>query len=139
MDEDLENLLRNIVFTIVIIIIFSIPFILFLRNKFGIITSNIEKNIENHQTFIILVKKDKCSNCKALEEVIKKENIPYQILNTSTQKNYLTILKKINLVENDIIEPSIIYVVEGNVHSILTSAKKKNLEEFITNIKTETE
>jgi len=131
MDQELRDLLRNIGFTIVIILIFSIVFILVLL-RFGASESSIIEKIKKKQDMVILVQKNKCDNCREIKKVLRENTVYYDVLNTTTEKQYSTILKVMGIEKSDIVEPSIVLIKEGVVDSILVDIQKMDdLKDFI--------
>ena len=107
MDEDLSNLLRNSEMAIVL-------------------TIKEEKNI------IILVHKSKCDKCWDIKKTLLKHILFYDTVNSDNDKRYQSILKKLELSDKDIVEPTIINVEKGKVVSLLVDIKNvDDLEEFL--------
>ncbi len=115
-----------------IIILFLIPSFFVIRNKLLVPTSSILKVIREEESSFVFVTRNKCKECKKAEKIIKKE-IEYLVLNQDTDKNYQRILRKLNLSSEEITPPSIIYIEEGKVKSILVINDEEELELYIEN------
>ena len=131
MDEDLSNLVRKISFTIVIIIIFLIPFTYFLINKFGGKDSSIEKVLDKKEDLILLVQDLKCNNCRSIKNELNQNLLSYHVLYTN-DKRYEIILKKLEISKRDIEVPTVISVKEGKADAILVNVEEiDDLNTFI--------
>ena len=131
MDENLKDLIRNIFFVIVVIAIFTILIIFLFYNKIEG-DSSIENNINNNKDMILLVHKSKCSLCGQIKRELWKNSMFIEEINSSTNKRYHTILKKLGISENDIVEPSLVVIREGRVESILVNIQNiDDLKDFI--------
>lgn len=115
-----------------IIILFLIPSFFVIRNKLLVPTSSILKVIREEESSFVFVTRNKCKECKKAEKIIKKE-IEYLVLNQDTDNNYQRILRKLNLTSEEITPPSIIYIEEGKVKSILVINDEEELELYIEN------
>ena len=132
MDEDLSNLLRNLGFAIVLIILFLVLFGYVILHRFGGADSSIETKIKEENDIVILVHKSKCQNCWDIKKTLLKHVLFYDTINSDNDKRYQSILKKLELNEKDIVEPTIINVEKGKVVSLLVDIKNiDDLEEFL--------
>jgi len=132
MDEELSDLFRNLGFAIVLIILFLILFGYVILHRFGGADSSIEKKISEEKDIIILVHTSKCNNCWEIKKNLLLKTLFYEDINSDNDKRYNSILKKLNLSKNDIVEPTIIYVEKGKVNSILVNIQNiDDLEEFL--------
>lgn len=125
--------LRNKFFLgIFIFLIFAIPIFFFIKNKLFISDSNITKAINNKNSMLILVVENKCNECKKNKNTLNDLNVNYYILNKDRERDYGTILKKLNLQEKEIIVPTLIYINEGNTYAYINNIKNgKEIREFI--------
>lgn len=132
MDEELSNLLRNLGFAIVLIILFLLLFGYVILHRFGGADSSIENKIKEEKDMIILVHKSKCDSCWDIKKTLIKHIIFYDTVNSDNDKRYQSILKKLDLSEQDIEEPTIINVEKGKVVSLLVNIQNvDDLEEFL--------
>lgn len=127
--------LRNKFFLgIFIFLIFAIPIFFFIKNKLFISDSNITKAINNKNSMLILVVENKCNECKKNKNTLNDLNVNYYILNKDRERDYGTILKKLNLQEKEIIVPTLIYIREGNTYAYINDIKSENeINSFIEN------
>ena len=131
MDDDLRDLLRRLGFAICILIMFGIALVLAFL-KFGGKTNTVEEKINHKEDMYLFIQKRDCSQCSTLKKALNQEMISYDVLYSNTDKRYQTILKKLSLSERDIVEPSLLYIKEGIVQSILVDIQKKDdLKDFI--------
>ena len=112
-----------------IVLIFIIPFIIFMVKKFNVEDSKVIKKINNEENIVLFVENAKCSTCESIEKILNNLNVEYEIINSSTSKDYKSVLKKLDITTTDIAVPTIIYIEEGKVNTILPSIET---EEEIT-------
>lgn len=112
-----------------IVLIFIIPFIIFMVKKFNVEDSKVIKKINNEENIVLFVENAKCSTCESIEKILNNLNVEYEIINSSTSKDYKSVLKKLDITSTDIAVPTIIYIEEGKVNTILPSIET---EEEIT-------
>ena len=133
-DEEIEDLKRRLIISLIIIVIFLIPFFIFIYNKSGATDSTILKKINKDKRLFILVRENKCNNCKELEELLKNKNVKYIVLNKDNVKNYNYILNKIDISPSDIITPTLLYIEDSKNYASLIEIKDINeADEFIDN------
>lgn len=106
-----------------IILLFGIPFLIFITKKFMVETSEIIKGIDNSETMLVLVENVKCNNCKEIEEKLENYGLKYYTLNSTSDRNYLKILHKLDITTTDIAEPTLMYIEEGKFYAALVSIK----------------
>lgn len=134
MDEDLHELLKRLGKAILIIIVFIFIVYLALKNKFNSDESKALKIVRTKSDAVLLLKKTKCDNCKEIKNKLKDLNVEYNEVVTDTEKYYKTILKELEISENDISEPTIIVIKNGSVISIYVDiSNMTELEEFLNN------
>lgn len=129
-DPEFIEFRNKFILAIVLILLFGIPFLIFITKKFMVETSPIIKGIDNKDTMIVLVEKAECKSCKSIENYLKDYNIKYYTVNSSIDRNYGKILHKLDITTTDIDEPTLLYIEEGKFYAALVSIKN---EEELTN------
>lgn len=133
-DPEFIMLRNRVLIGIFISIIFIISICFFIKNKLLVTESDLEKSIKNKEDILILFTEENCSKCKSYEKKLIDLNVNYFILNKNKEKNYKTILYKIETSNDELIPPTLIYVREGKVYSTLVDIKsKKELEKYLNN------
>ena len=113
-----------------IVLLFIIPFIIFMVKKFNVEDSKIINDINNEKSFVVFIENNKCTTCNQIEEILKDLNVKYESIDNITSKDYKTILKRLDITTTDIDVPTLIYIEEGKVNTILPGIKT---EDEITN------
>ena len=91
------------------------------------------KYLKKNDSMVILVIENKCDRCNKSREVLNELNVNYFILNKDTERDYNSIIRKLNI-EDEIQVPSIIYVDEGNLYSYIYNIRnKKEITDFVEN------
>lgn len=133
-DKEFIELRNKFLIGLVISIIFIIPIFFFIKNKFYISDSDIYKSINKKNDMLILVVDNKCNRCNKSKEVLNKININYYVLNKDKQRDYNKIINKLNLKEKEIVNPTLIYIREGNTYAYINDIKSENeINSFIEN------
>lgn len=134
-DIELENIFKRLGKTLIIILVFAIIFTLVLINRFKGSDVKELKLIKEKKDAIILVRKNKCDNCKEIINELKKLNIAYEEINSDKERYYDTFLKKLNIKKIDIVEPTILSIKEGVIDSIYVDINDlEELREYLNNI-----
>ena len=131
MDQDFIALRNRIVLAVLVAIVFTIPLIIFIFNKFGNNSSLILNSLNKKENLVLLVTKEECKSCEDSENLLKKQKVNYTLLNKDQETNYEKIIRKIGISDDDIIVPTIIYVEEGLLYSSLVTPTKKELISYI--------
>ncbi len=134
METETEKLVKKFIIGLIVVIIFAIPTVIFLINKFIYNDSSIIKKIDNKETFMILVKDYSCNNCIEIKNIIEDNNYDCVELNSYEENKYKNVLNKIDLSLSDIKTPSVIYVDKGKVYSFLVDVKISELKTYLKNI-----
>ena len=113
-----------------IVILFAIPIMIFLIKTYG--NSNVLNKINKKDSFTILVVSKDCDNCNMVNSVLKKNGVKYVKLNSSTNKNYEEIMKKLTIENKSNEFPFIVYVDEGIMKANLFFIEsEKDVVEFV--------
>lgn len=131
-DPEFIELKNRFLLGVGIVVLFAIPIIIFLVKTYG--TSSVLNKINKDETFTILVTAKECDNCKLVSNILKDYDVEFVKLNSSTNKSYEEIMKKLK-VENKREEfPILIYIKDGemqaNLFSIDTREKVEGFIEF---------
>ena len=131
-DLELKDLITKVGIWVLIVIVFGGLMILIFTNKFGSKDIHINKIIDSNEQLFILVLNKKTSNKKELKQLLKDSNIQTEVIYKDKERYFDDFLKKLDITEEDIIEPTVIYVEDKKVISILVDIKKKeDLKTFI--------
>ena len=76
-DEEFIRLRKTFFKITFFLILFMVPFTIALVTKFGYKTTNIEKNIRNKETILILITEKECNKCKEIKNIMKEKKGPY--------------------------------------------------------------
>lgn len=131
MDEELKHMRNRFFLGIVISIIFLIPLLIFVINKFGSDEKGIIKNINDKENMLLLIVEEKCKNCQSIKEVLKNNKVSYTLINKDRENDFPEVLRKIDMPEKDITPPTLIYIVEGRLYSSLVNPSSDELEAYI--------
>ena len=112
-DPEFIELRKKFTLGIIIVLLISIPFLIFITKKFMVETSPIIKGINENKTMLVLVEKVDCDTCKDIENIIDSYGVKYYKLNSQSDRNYLTVLHKLGITTKDILEPTLVYINEG--------------------------
>ena len=133
MDEETKEILKKILIGIIISILIFVPMVLFFKNRFMNTETEVLKRINKKDTFFVLIY-DNDTKINELNDYFKNNRIEYTKLNKSTDSNYDTILRKLEVSKEDIKVPSLLLIEEGKLYSYLNNVKvNEELSLFIDN------
>lgn len=131
-DTDLKEFLTKIGIWVFIVVVFGGLMTLILINKFGVKEIDINKEIDKKNDLLVLVVNEKIKKINNYKEVLNESELNYKIVYKDRERYFDDFLRKVDLEETDIIEPTIIYIEKGKVSAILVDIKKSDeLEEFL--------
>lgn len=120
-DPEFIELRKRFTLGIIIVLLISVPFLIFITKKFMVETSPIIKGINENKTMLVLVEKVDCDTCKDIENIIDSYGVKYYKLNSQSDRSYLTIIYKMGITRKDIVEPTLVYINEGKYYASLPS------------------
>ena len=133
-DEELMSLFQRLGKGIIILIIFTILMIIFLVRKFYLNETKLIKDINEEKDIYILVDDNSCRNCKEIKRILKDYNISYYEINTDKDNDYKNMLNTLEITENEIDIPTILYISKGKFSSSIVDVKDEDvINTFIEN------
>lgn len=133
-DLELRELFKRLAIAILIILVFATLTTIIIYRNVSSASSSIDSILSKNEDTLLLVREQKCSNCKKITNYLNKNNIKYQVLNIDKEKYLDSTYKKLNITAQDIIPPSIIYIKEKEVYSILIDiTEEEKLKEYLKN------
>ena len=127
-DLELKELFRNLGIWLILFLVFGSLFVIILVNKFGSKDISINQKIDKKESLVILIVTKDTKNTKEIKNELKNNNISYEIIYRDRERYFYDFLKKVQLEEKDIVEPTIIYIENKEVVSILVDIK--NIDEI---------
>jgi len=110
------------------VIIVTIPLLFLLINKFGDTRSSVLKSFYAKDTFVIYLNNSKeCNFCKVVMNKLDSDQVNYFSYDISKEKDYKEVLYKLEISENALDIPGVVFVVEGKVYSNLLGIDDINL------------
>ena len=135
MTEEQMELKKKILIGLGIFLLFFIPSLIAIINKFNYKESNILNRISKEESFLIVVKDKDTEMTKNIESYLKNKNYVYEDLDSTDEARYKKVLYKLDISSDDIKEPTIIYVSEGKIYSSLVNVEDmENFETYISNL-----
>lgn len=129
-DPEFVELRNKFFFGMLVVIIFAIPIMIFLVKTYG--SSNVLTKIEKDEDLVILVTANTCDNCDLFKDILKDKDIKFSKLNSSTNKDYSEIMRKLDIENKREEFPILIYVEDGEMIANLFSIdSKEKVEDFI--------
>lgn len=117
MDSDEFIELKNrFLLGLLVAVIVAFLLILFFANKFGFRDSKILKAINQNKTFfLLLIDSDECSQCSNYLEKLEDSDVKYYKYDVSIKADYDEFLEKVELTDEMIECPGIIYIEKGEM------------------------
>lgn len=116
-DPEFIQMRNRFLFAVLIAVVFAIPLLIFVFRVYG--NTSILTRIDRKDTFTILVTTKKCDNCKMVENIFDQYNVDYSNLNSITNKDYQSIMKRMEIENKRNTFPIIIYVENGKMKANL--------------------
>lgn len=131
-DPEFIQLRNRFLMALAIALIFTIPMILFVVNRFNEKPSKVIESINKKENIIVLVTEENCPSCLNNKNILKDNNVPFYELNKDTNKNaYEVTLRKLSMSISDIKPPTLIYIEEGKLSSSLVNPNEKELKSYL--------
>ena len=131
-DLPLKEFAKNLLIWLVVFVVFGSLFVIILVNKFGSRDITINQKIDKKDSLIVLVVSNDTKNKRDIESVLKENNISYEVVNRDKERYFEDFLQKLNLEEQDIIPPTILYIEKQEVNAMLIEVKELDeLNSFI--------
>ena len=118
-DPELIELRIKFLLGILVAVVFCVPIIVFMSKNMVTNDSDIYSYVKSRETFIIFVEEKRCSACDDVKQILDNKNVSYYVMDIDKTKDYLNILKRLNLSKDVVTRPGIIYVDEGKLYSYL--------------------
>lgn len=117
MDSDEFIELKNrFLLGLLVAIIFAFLLILFFTNKFSFRNGKVLKAINQDKTFfLLLIDSKECSQCSNYLEKLEDSDVKYYKYDVSIKTDYEEILEKVELTDEMIECPGIIYIEKGEM------------------------
>ena len=129
-DPEFVELRNKFFFGMLVVIIFAIPIMIFLVKTYG--SSSVLTKIKKDEDLVILVTANTCENCDLVKDILKDKDIKFSKLNSSTNKDYSEIMRKLDIENKREEFPILIYVEDGEMIANLFSIdSKEKVEDFI--------
>ena len=87
--------------------------------------------INKDKTFVMLVVSKDCDNCKLVSKLLKDRDIDFVKVNRDTNKDYDSIMNRMNITNKREEFPVIVYVENGEMKANLFDINEKSFNEFV--------
>lgn len=133
-DPEFIALRNKWLFAFFIALIFIVPLFIFIFKTYDTSESDILKMIKKGESFSLLILDNSCDKCEKVNNIMKKNNINYFILNKSKDKHYEEIMIRLTLSNKKIELPVVVYVEDGEMKSYLVDVSdEKEIVTFLSN------
>jgi len=124
-DPEIIELKNRLLLGILISLMIITPFFFFFYNHLITKDSKVIDRINSKDSFLILVTENDCKKCKTYMNQLNSKKVDFLIVNKDKEQAYPKILMKLNMEENDIIIPTLIYIEDGELISSLADIKSE--------------
>lgn len=133
-DPEFIELRNRFLKGIIVVILFVVPLTIFIVKKFNVEESKVIKSIDEKEDIVLFITDGRCTTCKEIEKILDNIKVKYTLINMDSDRNFKTMLKRLDITTTDIDVPTLIYVEEGKVNSILVSIKtEEEITTFVEN------
>jgi glutaredoxin len=137
--EDNKKTTMTLLIVAIIIIVIVIGFII--RHNNSLVGTKIMTSLNKNETFVIYLNNSnssKCSKCATIKKILDDNKVDYYDYYKDKETNYSIMLKKLDIDENVISPPAIIYVKDGNMYAniiAISGTKDKDITNFLQTYK----
>jgi glutaredoxin len=137
--EDNKKTITTLIVVAAIIVAIVIGFIA--RNNSSLAGTKIMTSLKKNQTFVIYLNNSnssKCQKCASIKKILDDNKVDYYNYYKDKETNYSAMLKKLDIDENVIAPPAIIYVKDGNMYAniiAITGTTDKDITNFLKTYK----
>lgn len=125
-DPEVIELRNRFTIGICAAILFCIPAIFAFNNAFGNNHSKVYKMILDKDNFVVMVESKKCSKCDMVKSVLDSKGVSYFELNIDKDDDFYKILKRLNLREEEVLTPGLMFIVEGKLNSFMFDIRSED-------------
>lgn len=131
-DPEFILLKNRTILAVAVCIILLTPFFLFFFNKLNQDDSKLIREIRKKKTVYIYINNQYTSD--KYHKALKEENLHYYRINKDKSRDYEKIIRTLDITDNDVVPPSVIYIKEGQLISILNNVQKEeDIKTFLEN------
>lgn len=125
-DPELILLRNRFLLGLGVALIFAIPIALLFFNRFRSTYSDVYSAFRRQESFIIfMTDSSNCSNCSAIEQLLKEQEVAYYSYDISKEKDYDDVQRRIGITSSALKPPAIIYIQEGQMEANLLNISKE--------------
>lgn len=131
-DPEFIQLRNRFLMALGVALIFTIPMLLFVVNRFNEKPSKVIESINKKENIIVLITEENCQNCLNNKNILKDNNVSFYELNKDNDKTtFQVMLRKISMSASDVTPPTIIYIEEGKLSSSLVNSSDEELQSYL--------
>lgn len=130
-DTEFNEFKNKVIISVIVIILFVIPLTVFVFKTYGYKESEVLDKINNKENMVLLLRNRSCDYCDNIISILDNNEISYEIV-MSTDARYNDIIKALDIPRNEIIEPGLVEVKDGDGIGYVVDIKNKEaVLEFI--------
>lgn len=131
-DPEFIQLRNRFLMALGVALIFTIPMLLFVVNRFNEKPSKVIESINKKENIVVLITEENCQNCLNNKNILKDNNVSFYELNKDNDKTtFEVMLRKISMSASDVTPPTIIYIEEGKLSSSLVNSSDEELQSYL--------
>lgn len=137
-DPEFIMLRNRFLLGLAIALLIAVPVLLLVINRYGNTSTNLEKKIKNKETFVVILTKDKCEQCRDVEEVLQEKVVDEKKINYikidfyKSEKIGELLDKEYYLNTDKLTFPILMYYEKGKMDSYLENVSaNEDLDKFI--------
>ena len=130
-NEEVKELKQKIFICVIVFIFIMVIGFVFIFNRFGSDTSEIQRRIRNRENFVVVFFAEEDSNSTMILDMLDEKKIPYYDIDKASS-TFSSVLKLLD-VTYEVRVPAIYVVSEGKVlYNITNVSQEEEVENFLT-------
>lgn len=123
-DPEFVELRNKFLIGILIAVVFTVPLFIYVYKTFS--NPKVLTKIDKGETFSLVIVSKDCEKCGLVEDILDSKNIKYLEVNSSTDKNYKSIINKLGIKNTQNSFPVIVYVKDGKMAGNMMNINSEN-------------
>lgn len=132
-NPEMIELKNKFILGLLIALVIAIPFLLLFSNKLTNFNSKVYNEIRKDKSFLVLfIDSPSCNNCNSTIKTLNDLDIKYYKYDIKKENDYTDILKELNIKEELVEVPALIYIKNGKMEAnMMNISKTEDILDFL--------
>lgn len=132
-NPEMIELKNKFIIGLLLALVIAIPFLLLFSNKLTNFNSEVYNKIRKDKSFLVLfIDSSSCNNCNSTIKTLNDLDIKYYKYDIKKGNDYTDILKELNIKEELVEPPALIYIKNGKMEAnMMNISKTEDILDFL--------